>query len=284
MQNSIPAPANISIRTVDTDVLIIALGCMHLFDNGVNLWMETGIYSKNSLRYINVNQLYQTLGVKVCKALPALHAFTGCDYTASFSRKGKIKPLKILEKDTRLQDIFAGLGSAESLSVEEIEEIEKFVCQLYGQKRLSSVNEARFELFQKKYKVKATEEKLSFKNKLDGSYLPPCHRVLLEKIRRTKYITAMWQAAADAEPPAVNPDSSGWILIEELYRPLWFKGEALPKVVDVTYCEEDDDEDEGEENINEDGNCFRIHLLSCHTNNNIFTIFITMFISILLTL
>ena len=37
---------------------------------------------------------YTNLGSKVSKTLPALHAFTGCDYTSSFSRKGKIRPLK----------------------------------------------------------------------------------------------------------------------------------------------------------------------------------------------
>lgn len=101
--------------------------------------METGINSNDSLRYINrvnqlfcnlyVNQHYETLDEKVCKALPAFHDFAGCDYTTSFNRKGMIKPLKILEKDIRLQDIFTGLSSAESSNGSTIEEIEKFECK-----------------------------------------------------------------------------------------------------------------------------------------------------------
>ena len=40
---TISPPANIAIRTVDTDILIIALGSMHLFDPNIKLWMETGL-------------------------------------------------------------------------------------------------------------------------------------------------------------------------------------------------------------------------------------------------
>ena len=71
--------------------------------------METDLYTKNTLRYININQIYQPIEMKVSKALPALHAFTGCDYTSGFIRKGKIRPIKLLEKDVKLQDTFASL-------------------------------------------------------------------------------------------------------------------------------------------------------------------------------
>ena len=84
------APCNVVIRTIDTDVLIIALGSLELLDEDLNVWMETGLYSKNTLRYINISELFSTLGTNLCNALPAYHAFTGCDFTSSFSRKGKV--------------------------------------------------------------------------------------------------------------------------------------------------------------------------------------------------
>ena len=34
-----------------------------------------------------------------CAALPGFHAFTGSDYTASFSRKGEVRPLALLEQN-----------------------------------------------------------------------------------------------------------------------------------------------------------------------------------------
>ena len=70
---SIPSPANIVIRSVDTDVLVIALACLSKIDPRKKVWMETELVCKNSLRYININQIYQTLGEQICRGLPALH-------------------------------------------------------------------------------------------------------------------------------------------------------------------------------------------------------------------
>ena len=87
---SVPTPNNVVIRTADTDVLIIAIGCLASIDPNINIWLEVGLFTKNTLRYISVNQLYSKLGARLSKSLPSYHAFTGCDYTAAFSRKGKI--------------------------------------------------------------------------------------------------------------------------------------------------------------------------------------------------
>ena len=44
--------------------------------------------------------------------------FTGCDYTASFSRKGKVRPLKYLEKDETMQEVFGSMDFDEEVSEE----------------------------------------------------------------------------------------------------------------------------------------------------------------------
>ena len=54
---SIPSPANIVIKSIDTDLLVIALACLSTIDPRKQVWMETGLESKNSLRYININQI-----------------------------------------------------------------------------------------------------------------------------------------------------------------------------------------------------------------------------------
>ena len=54
---SIPSPANIVIKGIDTDLLVIALACLSTIDPRKQVWMETELESKNSLRYININQI-----------------------------------------------------------------------------------------------------------------------------------------------------------------------------------------------------------------------------------
>ncbi|XP_057306368.1 uncharacterized protein LOC130644684 [Hydractinia symbiolongicarpus] len=232
--SSIQTPANVVIRTIDTDVLIIALGCLSKLPNSLNIWMETGVYTKNTLRYISINQIYQKLGKNICMALPAYHAFTGCDYTASFSRKGKIRPFKLLEKNESVQDVFKQLGTNLDVTDDAFATLEKFVCSMYGKRNLSSVDEARLVMFLEKYKPKGENEAISCVKKFDGSSLPPCLRVLRQKIYRTKYVAQLWMSSITSEPPNHLPEDMGWLLKDGSYIIKWYEGEMSPKAVDVT--------------------------------------------------
>ena len=101
--------SKVIIRTSDKDVLVIAFGCLENIPKSVNLWLEVGLYAKNSLRFIDVRKLFNKLGKDLCRALPAFHVFTGSDYTAAFSRKRKICPVKTLRKDKTAQTVFGDM-------------------------------------------------------------------------------------------------------------------------------------------------------------------------------
>lgn len=60
--SSVQPPAHVVIRTIDTDVLVIALACFSWLSEELNIWIETGVYPKNTLKYISVNQIYQDFG------------------------------------------------------------------------------------------------------------------------------------------------------------------------------------------------------------------------------
>ena len=61
---------------------------------------------------------------QVLAALPGLHAFTGCDAVSAFSRKGKVKALKIM--------FFESIGGGWTTSDEIYSCTEEFVSHLYG--------------------------------------------------------------------------------------------------------------------------------------------------------
>ena len=84
-----------------------------LFDEKVNIWLKAGVQRKNNLRYININIIYNQLGETLCKALPAYHVLIGYDYSASFCRKGKVQPFKILKKDVPTQEVYGNLANME---------------------------------------------------------------------------------------------------------------------------------------------------------------------------
>ena len=83
-------------RTVDTDILVITLCNKPKLFQRLKARLEVELTSNNILRYLNVNEINQSLGYRLCRALPGSHAFTDCDFTALFSRKGKVNPLKKL--------------------------------------------------------------------------------------------------------------------------------------------------------------------------------------------
>ena len=117
---------------------------------------------------------------------------TGYDYTASFSTKGKLRPLKHLWKNETSQETFSCLGDVEEIDESMLNVCEEFVCLLYNGKKVKLVNELCFDMFLTKYKT-TDEQHLNEVKKMDASSLPPCQRVLTVKIARTRYICRIWR-------------------------------------------------------------------------------------------
>ena len=80
-------------RTVDTDILVITLCNKPKLFQRLKARLEVELTSNNILRYLNVNEINQSLGYRLCCALPGSHAFTDCDFTAyCLVVKGKLIP------------------------------------------------------------------------------------------------------------------------------------------------------------------------------------------------
>ena len=92
------------------------------------LWIESGTYSQINLRFINVSHLPRKFGDTFCRARLGYHAFTGCDYTAVYCRKEKIRPFKILEINLKCQEVFGRIGLQEKISEDDSAEIGMYVC------------------------------------------------------------------------------------------------------------------------------------------------------------
>ena len=172
--------SNIIVRSTDTDVLIILLTHKHALQ--ANIWMDVGVSSNNTRRYIDVAKLADELGPDICNALAGYHAFTGCDYTASFFRKGKVRPLAIMEKDDKFIEVFAKLGESADLQPDLLTTIESFVCCMYGNRKVCLVNEARYKLFQQRYAPKNQSQPL---DKIKGLMQVTCHHVALLCYRKS---------------------------------------------------------------------------------------------------
>ena len=220
---------SVVVRSSDTDVLVVLL--FHSLAYDVSLWMDVGNSGTNSRRFINIKDLRIYLGAEVCRALPGLHAFTGCDYTAAFSRKGKIRPFEIALKSNRYLDAFGNLGESHEISDKTSADMESFVCSLYGKPSLASVNDTRYSIFRTKYAPSTATHPLAKLKGADPSLLPPSKPVLHQKLLRSNLVAHTWKNAHRPVACEMNPSELGWTLDDGKYKPLWYAGPQLPENV-----------------------------------------------------
>ena len=139
---------NVVVRSTDADCLKIAVGCFQrLLEKHLRLWLEMGVETKNTLRYVSMNQIYSSLDQLLSSVLPVFNALFDCNSTAACSRKGKVHPFKCLENNQEAQCALSNLAVDLPSIKEEVSDTEKFICALYGKRKLSSVNDARLQIF-----------------------------------------------------------------------------------------------------------------------------------------
>lgn len=100
-------PGNIVVRANDTDIAVI-LTCNESILKNSKLWYDSGLDSNNTRSYMDINMLSNTMAN--VKALPGIYAFTGNDYNAAFFRKGKTRPINLVNKKSRFIEAFESLG------------------------------------------------------------------------------------------------------------------------------------------------------------------------------
>ena len=136
------------------------------------------------------------------QALLGVHAFTGNDYVSSFMRKGKKACWNLVKENQEFLTAFNETGSEVRASESLISSLERFVCWLYGEKRLTSVKEVRKKIFWRNYSQE--------NRRTDLSLLPPCQSSLLLHIQRAKYVARIWRQASTPIMEIEDPKYHGW--------------------------------------------------------------------------
>ena len=116
-------------------------------------------------------------------SLMYLSYILGNDYNPSFFRKGKKTCHTVMKQKASFQHMFSTLSDSVN-SDDVLPFAEQYVCELFGQKNKSSVDEVRHTLFTKHLEKKGV---------IDISVLPPCRSVLQLQIKRSMYIHHLWK-------------------------------------------------------------------------------------------
>ena len=188
------ASDTVVIRTVDTDVLVIALHHLQAMqrhtDQDVIMHLGTGVHK----RYISLAQLHTHMPSDVRDNMMAAYALTGCDTTSGLFRITKSRAVATLE--TSKYEI-SGLGDVDDpLNLHCREECHRFLAGLYGD--YPNLTEARY----KSYANRITKTE---------SQLPPSANAADYHIKRAAYQLILWKSALTAvvgNLPAVT--DFGW--------------------------------------------------------------------------
>ena len=196
----------IMIRTVDTDVFVLAVSQMHRIP-GKEVWLAFGM--GKHFRYYPIHQISRSLGPQKSLALPVFHALTGCDTVSFFAGKSKKTAWDTWSVCPEVTSAFIEITDAPSqLSDDCTNKIERFVTLLYDRgSELRSVDEARQQLFCKKSRS------------LDR--IPPSSSALRQHLLRAAYQGGhVWSQVHVTLPELPSPADWGWYN-DGQWNPMW---------------------------------------------------------------
>ena len=116
--------------------------------------------------------------------------------------EGTSRPLSILLTDTVVQLTLSEIGENENVTDESVNGLETFASMADNKKKCTLTDGALFERFSQAYKPKTNSKNLlKVIRGTDGSFFPPCFKILYQHILRTNYISFMWK---DATKPKIQ--------------------------------------------------------------------------------
>ena len=193
----------VSIRTVDTDVVVLAVASAQRL-NITELWIAFD--AGKNCRYLPAHEMADALGPDRCVALPMFHAFTGCDTVSCFGGRGKRTAWNMWNAYDEVTPAFCALAAIPETVEHWLGPLERFVVLLYDRTNSQEfVNGARKQLFTQKGRA------------IDG--LPPTQAALLQHTKRAAYQAghcwAQTMIATPELPSAIEwrwntNDNDGW--------------------------------------------------------------------------
>ena len=140
-----------------------------------------------------------------------------------FAGRGKLKPLKLLLKNSEYIDTFSSLGEDIELDEETAKKLERFALQMYGKKPTFSIsiNDLQYSI----YCQKGGKESFDL--------LPPRHNLLTQDSMRASYQTYIWQQCFNPMTDVDEPLNYGWYMNDDTLHVQWMACNPAPD--EVTY-------------------------------------------------
>ena len=182
----------------DTDIVVLAVS---LPDDKRNRLILIDGQGKNQ-KIVMLQDLTRRVK-EISGSLLGLHSISGNDYVSSMFMKGKKTWFKVMTNSLEYRMMLMEFG--DTLEHQTIQDqfiiIEKMVYKLYGLERETSVDRARFMLF---------NQRIDNNSIPDIALLPPCKSVLQFHVYRAAYVAYYWKQFAAATNHIEDFENYGW--------------------------------------------------------------------------
>ena len=179
------------------------------------------------------------------QGLSVMHAFSGNDHISPFFRR--VKPLiwKFLLKHQEFLQTFANVGLFSNVTEQTRNQLERFVCLLYGGKICTNVNELRSIIFRQKF---------SSGKSMDLTLLLPCQDNLNLRIERSCYVANLYSESIRLEMLHDSPSMHGW---DDEGNAIWYETYFPDDTTDLLLLDDGNEESdydnvESDENVSDD--------------------------------
>ena len=201
---------SVSVRTVDSDVVVLAVGLFNDLTPLETLFVEYG--TSKHFQVLPAHEIAACLGPKA-EALPLFHALSGCDTNSTPSQCGKATAWNAWDLVPGLTETMLEIQADPTKLTKESNHMQRleryYVLQYCKTSTCSGVNEARVTLFKKGARL------------LDR--IPPTQDALYQHIKRALLQASfIWKQAFECKPILPSFTEWGWKRnASGLLTPLW---------------------------------------------------------------
>ena len=168
---------HVVVRTVDTDVIMSLLAYRHYPENLDCAMFALMAAGMKKVCY-DITKVAHKLGKSICQGLPFFYGLSGCDISSFFFNQGKCKfwdRWMDFDDFEGLTEVFVELSAKpQSVSTDQLDIIEKYVCQVYYGDSSEPIDTKRMKDFEH-----STHGNLRL--------LPPSRSGLMEHVKRSAY-------------------------------------------------------------------------------------------------
>ncbi|WAR17805.1 hypothetical protein MAR_032399 [Mya arenaria] len=191
----------------DTDLLVLL--CFYASHDSFNILFRSGSkkHAGKSFKTWDIQKTQELIGDNVCKMLPFIHAYTGCDSTSKIQGIGKGAALKRFKTDSQMLT-YAKVFNAKSDKSEVQKAGENVMVALFGGHETEGLDLLRFRKFARKVAIGTTCVQVHS--------IPPTSAAVKFHSLRVYYQVQCWTTDADD----MLPTDWGWHVRNQMLYPI----------------------------------------------------------------